>query len=431
MSNLPITAKILSNGHFQVGGCDVASLAGEFGTPLYVMDEKTIREKCREYTVSFRSRYPNVEVVYAAKALCTAAVLKITGSEGLGVDVAGGGELFTALKAGCSPKKIYFHGNNKSKNEIREGLKAGVGRFVVDNLFELKNLDEISGGMGIRADILIRINPGIEAHTHEFVRTGQVDSKFGIPKDKVLDAVMLIDKMKNVNFSGLHSHIGSQILDVAPFVANLDVLLELSKDIHNKTGIHAEEISIGGGLGIDYSGNTEVPSIKFFAETIASHLKNRCVKLNIAEPKLILEPGRSIIAASGVTLYSIGVIKDIPGIRKYVVVDGGMADNPRYMLYQSRYDALIANKADKERTCKMTVAGRFCESGDVILKDIMLQEAEVGDLLAVLCTGAYNYSMASNYNRVPRPAMVLVNDGAATLIIGRESYEDVASKDIV
>lgn len=431
MANHPVSSRISKQGHFEIGGCDVAGLVAEFGTPLYVIDELTVRERAREYKTSFKAKYHNTDIVFASKSFCSTAILKIMQEEGLGVDVVSGGELYTALRAGCDPKKIYFHGNNKSKAELEEGLKAGVGRFVVDSFEEIKNLDEITKKTGIRADVLIRVNPGIDAHTHEFIQTGQIDSKFGIGKDLVLKAVQEIGRTKNVNFMGLHAHIGSQILDTKPFVAEVEVLLGLAKEITANTKDSVEEINIGGGLGIDYLGNVPVPSIDSYAEAVTSVLKSKLKELSLGEPKLVLEPGRSLVGQAGATLYTIGVIKDIPGIRKYVSVDGGMADNPRPILYQAQYDAIIGNKAGHPRTDKVTIAGRFCESGDVLIKDIMVQSPAVGDIVVVFCTGAYNYSMASNYNRVGRPAAVLVSKGMASVIIGRETYEDIVIKDIV
>ena len=419
MRNLPDTAKINKQGNLEIGGYDTVELVREFGTPLYVLDEETIRARCREYLKFFRKYYPNTDVIYACKALCTAAVQKIVTSEGLGLDVSSGGELYTALKTGCDVKKIYFHGNNKSMAELKLALEAGIGRIVVDNLQELENLAQIAEKIGTRADILFRINPGIEAHTHEFIKTGTVDSKFGLPQDQIDQAVKRVKGIKRINLLGFHAHIGSQILDVKPFVEETKLLLELS--LKYKT----EELNIGGGPGIAYLSSDEPPSIEAYAREIASILKDKTIA------KLVLEPGRSIIGTAGVTLYSIGGIKHIPGMRKYVFIDGGMADNPRPILYQARYDAKIANKPNQPTQEKASVAGRFCESGDILIKDINLPEVEVGDILAVLCTGAYNYSMASNYNRVGRPAMVLVGSGDATLIVKPESFDDLLSNDVI
>jgi diaminopimelate decarboxylase len=431
MKHFPITTKMNPKGQVEIGGVNISSLASEYGTPLYVMDEKTIREKCREFKTALKSRYPNTEVIYACKAMCTTALLRLISDEGLGADVVSGGELYTALKAGINPRKIYFHGNNKSKVEIEYGLKSSVGRFVADNFEELCHLDKLSLKTGMRSNVLLRINPGVEAHTHEFIQTGQTDSKFGIPKERALEAVALISKMRNVNFVGLNAHIGSQIFDVASYSAEIDVLLNVAKEIFEKSKTEVEELNIGGGLGVRYLADDNAPSIDLFAQSTTSHLKGKLKALSLPEPKLIIEPGRSIVAQAGVTVYTVGVIKDVAGVRKYVVVDGGMADNPRPITYGARYDAVIHGKADQERIERVTIAGRFCESGDVLIKDIMLQGVEVGDLIVIPVTGAYNYSMSSNYNRVPRPAMVMVSDGNASEMIARETYEDLAAHDSV
>jgi len=419
MRNLPDTAKILKNGHLGIGGYDTVELAKEFGTPLYVLDEKTIRGRCRAYLKSFRKYYPNTDVIYACKALCNAAVQKIVTSEGLGLDVSSGGELYTALKAGCDARKIYFHGNNKPRAEIRLALEAGIGRIVVDNLQELENVAEVADDIGAAADILLRVNPGIEAHTHEYIKTGTIDSKFGIPQNEIEVAVKKAREKKRLNLLGFHAHIGSQIFDVKPFVEEAKLLLKLV----NKYG--AEELNIGGGPGVAYLSSDEPPAIEEYAEKIGKTLGKK------TNARLVLEPGRSIINNAGVTLYAVGAVKDIPGIRKYVFVDGGMSDNSRPILYQARYDARIANKAQEPTAEKVTVAGRFCESGDILIRDIHLPKVEVGDILAVLGTGAYNYSMASNYNRVGRPAMVLVEGGNATLIVKRESFDDLVANDVI
>jgi diaminopimelate decarboxylase len=423
--NQPITAKINEKGHLEIGGCDLVDLAAEFGTPLYVMDEVTLRGKCREYRTAFKNRYDNTLIIYANKALCNTAILKIIQDEGLGADVASGGELYTARKAGCNLKTIYFHGNNKTQKELLEAVEMEVGRIVVDNFDELALLDRITEKLGKKIDILFRVNPGIEAHTHEFIQTGQIDSKFGINKERIPEAIKLANKTKYVNFIGLHAHIGSQIFDIKPFLAELDILCELSAISP------VEEINIGGGLGIDYSGSDEVPTVDQFADEVVGHFKQCCERHKLGEPRLILEPGRSIVGTAGVTLYTVGGVKEIPGIRKYVSVDGGLADNPRPILYDAQYSALLANKARKPAAEKVSIAGRFCESGDKLIKDIELPKVEVGDILAVFATGAYNYSMASNYNRVGRPAMVLINNGTPTLILKRESNEDLTQNDVV
>jgi len=417
MANLPDSAGINDKGHLEIGGCDLVELTKEFGTPLYVLDERTIRSRCRDYVKCFRAEYPDTEVIFASKALSTVGVSEIVASEGLGFDVSSGGELYTVIKAKADPQKIYFHGNNKSLKELKEGLEVGVGRFVVDNEYELANLEKVTNESGMRADILIRVNPGIEAHTHEFVQTGRVDSKFGAPLDQLDELVGRVKKTKLIGLKGFHAHIGSQIFDSAPFVAVTKLLLDLTKKYDT------EEINIGGGLGIPYLAGETAPVIADFAGQITGVLKGK------TEAKLILEPGRSIVGTAGITLYTVGVVRDIPGVRKYLIVDGGMSDNPRFILYGAKYEALLAGKPEAEKTETVTVAGRFCESGDIVIKDGKLPPAQVGDIIAVLATGAYNYSMASNYNRVPRPAMVIASRSRAELVVKRETYEDLIAND--
>lgn len=416
--NYPDTTQLNTANHLEIGGCDTVELAKEFGTPLYVIDETTLRQRCKDYLISFRKYYPHTDVAYACKALCVAGVLKTIASEGLGFDVASGGEIHTALKAGADPEKIYFHGNNKSKSELKMALEAGIGQIVVDNLQELENLDEVTQQTGKDARILLRINPGIEAHTHDYIKTGTTDSKFGVPQGEIEAAVKDAKSRKKIDLVGFHAHIGSQIFDVKPFVDETRLLLSLTRKYRTL------EMSLGGGIGVPYLPTDEVPSIDYFAQNITAVLESDGIKL-------VLEPGRSIIANAGVTLYSIGAVKDIPGIRKYVFIDGGMSDNPRPILYQAKYDAKIVTKMEGKNTDKVTVAGRFCESGDVLIKDIELPAPQAGDILAVACTGAYNYSMASNYNRVPRPAMVMVSQGKAKLLVKRETYDDLIRNDVL
>ena len=412
--NLPDSAGINEQGNLTIGGCDLAGLAREFGTPLYIMDERTVRERCREYAKCF----PNAEIVFACKALCVTGLLEIIASEGLGFDVSSGGELYTALKAKADPKKLYFHGNNKSSREIREGLAAGVGRFVVDNIYELKNLDAATRELGLRANILIRVNPGIEAHTHEFIQTGKTDSKFGVPLDQLDALVQEVAKLELVSLKGFHAHIGSQIFEAAPFVAEAKLLAGLTK----KYG--TEELDLGGGIGIPYLSNEAAPVIADFAAQITGAIKGTDVKL-------ILEPGRSLVGSAGMTLYTVGAVREIPGVRKYLIVDGGMSDNPRYILYGAQYEAFPVSQPEAARSETVTIAGRFCESGDLIIKDGKLPPVKAGELIAVAATGAYNYSMASNYNRVPRPALVVAARGQAELAVKRESYEDLVANDAI
>ncbi|OGC12382.1 diaminopimelate decarboxylase [candidate division WOR-1 bacterium RIFOXYA12_FULL_52_29] len=413
---MPKTAKINASGHLEIGGRDLLDLAKEFGTPLYLLDEETIRGQCRTYVNSFREHYPNSEIIFASKALCAIGAAKVIASEGLGFDVSSGGELFTVLKAKADPRRIYFHGNNKSIKEIEEGLKAGVGRFVVDNQYELANLADAADRLGRDVSVLIRINPGIEAHTHEFIQTGRIDSKFGVPLDQLDDLVKEVGKRKRLKLAGFHAHIGSQIFDVEPFIAEAKLLVSLTR----KYG--TEELSLGGGIGIPYLSGEKAPDIPDFARKIAAEIGK-------TNAKLILEPGRSIVGLAGMTLYTVGAVRDIPGVRKYLIVDGGMSDNPRFILYQAKYEAFLARDPGGEKSETVTIGGRFCESGDLVIKDGLLPPAKVGDVLAIACTGAYNYSMASNYNRVPRPAMVMVGGGKAKIIVKREQYKDLIIND--
>jgi len=428
--SLPITAKINKIGHLEIGGCDTVSLAAEYGTPLYVVDEATIRSKVKAYTSALKTHYPNSQIIFASKALSVVGVLKVIAEEGAGFDVSSAGELLTAIKAGAEPEKIYFHGNNKSRDEVQRALDSGVGRIVVDSMDELEMLDEVTKETGIKAKILLRINPGIEAHTHAYIKTGQTDSKFGIQKNRVMEAVMMAVKMRNIEFLGLHAHIGSQILKFEGFLAEIDTLMCLAKEISRDLNASVGEINIGGGLGISYTKEKE-PDIGRFVKSVSARLKKSAKKLGLAGPKLLIEPGRSIAGQAGITLYSAGNIKDIPKIRKYVSVDGGMGDNIRPALYGAKYSAVVANRMKDTTKEKITIAGRYCESGDILIKDIRLPKISRGDVIAVLCTGAYGYTMANNYNKVPRPAVIMVSEGRANVILRRETIEDMLKNDVI
>jgi diaminopimelate decarboxylase len=422
---LPLTAEITVKGNLGLGGCDCLDLAKEYGTPLYVMDEETLRDNCRRYLNAFHNSYPNTEVIFASKALSVVGIAKILREEGLGIDVVSGGELYIALKAGFDPNKIYFHGNNKSPKEIIEALEANVGTFVVDNYYELDLLNTLAAERGVTQDILIRVTPGIEAHTHDFVKTGHFDSKFGFHIDRVTDVVDVIKKRKNLSFQGVHAHIGSQILDISPFSFTVEKLIELIQRIQKKNGLPVNVLNCGGGLGISYTGKDIPPAVEDYAKIITQELKYRLDKAKIPAPKLIVEPGRSIVGRAGTTLYTIGSVKRTEGVRTYAAIDGGMSDNPRVITYQAKYEALLANKISEKKTENITIAGRFCESGDILIKDLLSAKIESGDILAVFATGAYNYSMASNYNQVPRSPMVLVNNGKAKVLVRRETYADL------
>jgi len=426
----PITTKINSQGHLEVGGCDTVDLAKKFGTPLYILDEETIRANCKAYTKAFDQNGLENKIIFASKALSVVSVLRLINSENLGVDVSSGGEIFTALKAGCSPKNIYFHGSNKTEKELEYAIKSKIGRIVVDNYSELETIESLSKKFKTKVHILIRVNPGIEAHTHDYIKTAKVDSKFGLSRQVVIDMLGYVKESKYVEFVGIHSHIGSQIFDVGPFKEEARFLMEMSAEILDRHGLICQEINIGGGIGIQYQNDDNPASIETFGKLISSAIIESAKKLGLSFPKVIIEPGRSIVGSAGVTLYSVGSVKDIEDIRKYVLVDGGMSDNPRPILYSAKYTAVVANKAAEPKNDVVTVGGRFCESGDVLIRDITLQSAQAGDILAVFSTGAYNYSMASNYNRVPRPAMVIVNKGRARLIVRRESYKDLVRNDL-
>lgn len=420
--------------HLSIGGCDCLDLVKEFGTPLYVLDEATIRENCRLYVDSVNKFYNgNGRILYASKALCTGAVLKIADQEGLGLDVVSGGELYTAHKAGFPMEKIYFHGNNKTEDEIAMALEFGVGRFVVDNETELAALSRLAKEKGTTAHILFRIKPGIDAHTHDFIRTGQIDSKFGVALETG-EALAIIKKAvaaDNIDYCGIHCHIGSQIFDLQPFCEAASVMMGFIKEIKTVCGVETKELNLGGGFGISYTEADDPLPYGTFMEAVSRVIHEEAEKHGVLLPFILMEPGRSIIGPAGVTLYTVGSVKKIPNIRTYVSVDGGMTDNPRYILYQSDYDFLNALRAGDEKTEVVTVAGKCCESGDLLGEHVTIQPVCPGDILAVLATGAYNYSMASHYNRLPNPAVVLTKDGSARVIVKRETYEDLVRNDVL
>lgn len=422
------------DNHLTVGGLDCLSLAAEFGTPLYVVDFDAVRLRCREYLAAAQKYFGKSALpLYASKALCFSAVYRLVNEEGLGADCVSGGELYTALHAGFPPEKLYFHGNCKPVREIAEALDAGVGCFVVDNREELDVLDSEAAARGKVQKILLRITPGIDPHTHKAVNTGRVDSKFGsaIATGQAEALLAYALTKKHIALAGLHCHIGSQIFDISPFTEESRVMTAFIADAEKKYGVSLDELNLGGGLGVPYTKYDRSVDYTRAIADMSEVISSQCERNGIKKPKIILEPGRSLVAAAGVTLYTVGSVKEIPGFRKYVAVDGGMTDNPRYALYASRYTAVIADRAGDEATDRVTIAGRCCESGDLIGEDMELQKAKRGDILAVLTTGAYNYSMASNYNRVPRPAVVAVENGSARIVVRRESYPDLVKNDII
>ena len=422
-SIMPLTRKI-ANNRLEIGGCDTIELVEKYGSPLYVIDEHTLRSICKDYKNAFKN-YPKVNMMYASKALCTIATSQIISSEGFGFDVVSAGEIYTVYKAGVDMSKVLFNGNNKSADELDLAIKLGVGRISVDNFYELELLDNIAKSQNKFVDILLRITPGIECHTHEYIQTGHLDSKFGFDLTQIDNAIDLIrNKYSNLKLHGLHAHIGSQIFETSIYGDEIEILV---KEIA-RLGLN--EINIGGGIGVKYTKDDCPPSIYTVANIVIEKLKECIEKYNIEPPALFIEPGRSIISTSGVTLYTIGSSKQVPKGRTYIAVDGGMSDNIRPSMYQALYTAEIANKPNAEPNKTVTVAGRFCESGDILINDIKLPNPQAGDVLCVYNTGAYNYSMASNYNRVQKPAMVLVNNSQSDIIVTRETLDDLISHDM-
>ena len=420
-------------GHLTIGGADTVELAEKYGTPAYIFDENEIRNNLREFKKSIDENYGgNGLVVYASKAFCCKEMCRICAQEGTGIDVVSGGELYTALSVGFPTDRIVFHGNNKTHDELVMAVTNNVGRIIVDNVTELESLNEVAASQGKTVGIMLRIKPGIDAHTHDFIRTGQIDSKFGFALEtgEAMAAVKEALKMPNIKLRGLHCHIGSQIFDLDPFELAATVMLDLFKDIKDQTGVELEELNLGGGFGIKYLKTDRPRPFADYMKKVAETVNSYSAKLGLKTPFILIEPGRSVVGAAGLTLYTVGAVKNIPDVRTYVSVDGGMGDNPRYALYQSHYELVCANKASEKRTETVTVAGKCCESGDLIQEWTHIQPVEPGDIIAVLSTGAYNYSMASNYNRIPRLPAVMVKDGESRVIIKRETYEQVAECDI-
>lgn len=420
-------------GHLTIGGCDTMELAKEYGTPLYVLDETTIRNTIRSYVNSFKKFYEgNGMPLYASKALSCKELCRIAKEENIGLDVVSGGEIYTALQAGFPMEKVHFHGNNKTEDEIRFALKSKVGKFVVDNLYELELLNKIAGEMNVKADISFRIKPGVDAHTHNFIRTGQIDSKFGFALEtgEAFEAVKEALKLDNVCLKELHCHIGSQIFDIEPFVTAAEIMIDFMAKIKSELGAVISELNLGGGFGIMYTSDDEPVPYENYMDKVSVAVKAKCAEHGLPVPFIYIEPGRSVVGEAGITLYTVGGKKELPNVRTYVSVDGGMTDNIRYALYQSAYTVVNASKADKPADEVVTIAGKCCESGDLVQEHTKVADVQVGDILAVLSTGAYNYSMASNYNRIPRPAIVMVKDGKSRVIVKRESYEDIVRNDV-
>ncbi|MDF2924328.1 MAG: lysA [Paenibacillaceae bacterium] len=427
------TSRINDQGHLEIGGVDAVKLTEQFGTPLYVVDEALIRQRCREFIGAFRASGLKFQVAYASKAFCTMAMCRIADEEGLSLDVVSDGELYTALQAGFPPERIHFHGNNKTPREIEMALEAGIGCFVVDNFVELQLLNAMAGGLGRKVKILLRITPGVSAHTHEYTSTGQQDSKFGfdLGNGAAYRAVEEATALPNLELLGLHSHIGSQIFEVEGFKLAVEKVMGFATKVRSELNVLFKVVNLGGGFGIRYVEGDKPLPVAEYVGAIVDSIHSSFAGNDYPVPEIWIEPGRSIVGDAGTTLYTVGTYKDIPGIRKYIAVDGGMTDNPRPALYQSQYEGMLANRATAAKEETVSVAGKCCESGDMLIWDLELPKVESGDILAVACTGAYNYSMANNYNRIRRPAVVFVKDGSADLAVKRESYDNLVENDLI
>jgi len=427
----PAASAVNDSGHLIIGGCDTVELATEFGTPLYLFDEISLRNKCAEFKREFGQRYADTTVLYSAKAFINKALAQIFKEEGLGLDVVSAGEISIAHAGGFPMDRVYFPGNNKSAEELGLALEWGIGRIVVDNFHELKLLGEMARERGYTPDILLRLSPGVDPHTHRYNITGSIDSKFGLPMVHGEQALATAMSMPQLSLRGLHFHIGSQIAETEPYQQAIDIILSFAAEMKQKHGFEMNELDVGGGFAIQYTLDSPVPPISAWAEAITSSVTSGCQKLGLALPRLIIEPGRSIVGPVGVALYTVGVVKDIPGVRRYVSVGGGMADNIRPALYGARLEAVMASRMKDKLAGEFTIAGKFCESGDILIWDIGLPEPVAGDIIAVPGCGAYTLPEASNYNASLKPAIVLVKEGKARLIRRRETFDDLTRHDLV
>ncbi|MDO8569111.1 MAG: diaminopimelate decarboxylase [Dehalococcoidales bacterium] len=431
LSLFPRTAEINGQNHLVVGGCDTLELVKQYGTPLYVYDELGVRGMAAQFKNEFTRRYPDTMVIYASKAFINKAMALILKDEGLGLDVVSAGEINIAQSAGFPMDKLYFHGNNKSAEELELAVKSGIGRVVVDNGYELALLGKIAREHKRTQEILLRINPGIDPHTHKYNTTGIVDSKFGIPSAYREEVIGTALKTPGIKLVGLHFHLGSLILETDPYPQGVELALDFAASLKQKYGFEMKELDIGGGFGVPYTLDMVAPPVSAFAEIIAATIKKKCQELKLAQPRLIIEPGRAIVAQSAFALYTVGVVKEIPGVRCYVSVDGGMGDNIRFALYGAKHEALIANRATEKESTLVTISGKFCESGDIIIKDIKMPPLAAGDILAVADCGAYCIPMSSNYNAFLRPAVAMVKEGKSRLIRRRETFADLTERDLV
>lgn len=413
--------------HLYIDGCDSISLSKKYGTPLYIVSQRKIEERCIKIKDVFLEKFKNTSAFYASKAFLTMAMCKIIEKQELGLDVVSGGELYTALKAKFPASRILFHGNNKSYEELRLAIENDISRIIVDNIYELKMIEEISSKFHKKTNILFRLTPGVTSITHKHIDTGRKDSKFGIPLeiDTILGAVKVALDSNNINLKGFHFHLGSQLFDNITYLKAIDMAFELIKFLKDEINFTTEELNTGGGYGVSYQKKEIEKPLEYFIESIMERVYKNCNKHKLIIPKVSIEPGRWIVAHAGTTLYTIGNIKEISGIRTYASIDGGMTDNPRPSLYGAKYYGEIANKIDQEKKYKVTISGKCCESGDILIEDLDVPKITPGDILAVYSTGAYNFSMASNYNKNIRPAVVLVKDGESEIIVERQNYEDL------
>jgi len=429
----PLTAEVNDQGHLLIGGCDVVDMASEFGTPLYLFDESTLRRKCCEFKDEFCRYYPDTLVIYASKAFLNRALALIFKEEGLGLDIVSGGELSIAHSVKFPLDKVYFHGNNKTPEELNLALDWGVGRIVVDNFYELELLDRLAGERGISQDILLRLTPGVDPHTHQYTTTGTIESKFGFPlaTGQAEEAVNQALSASNLNLLGFHFHLGSPVPEIQPYELAIEIILRFTQEMGKKFDLNLSEFDIGGGFAVPYTLDSKVPTIADYARALTGKLNGLISELGLSRPRLIIEPGRAIVGQAGVALYKVGVVKEIPGIKKYVCVDGGISDNIRPALYGAKYEALVANKVLEAGREVVTIAGKLCQSGDILVRDINLASVHPGDIIAIPVCGAYAIPMSSNYNAMPRPAIVMVKEGRGRLIRRRETYQDLMNLDLI
>jgi len=428
---LPLTATVNEAGHLAVGGCDTVALAQRFGTPLYVFDEADLRARCREFRDEFSSRLPEVTVLYAAKAYLGKAIVRLITEEGLGIDVVSGGEIALARAAGFPLDRAYFHGNNKSRQEIEEAIAAGVGRIVIDNLQDVSLVGEVAAAAGCRQPVLLRVTPDVDPHTHVHITTGVLDSKFGLPLagGRAEAAARLALATPSLDVVGLHCHIGSQIFETEPYAAAIARVLEFAAGM-TVHGLRLRELSPGGGVAIQYVRGEAPPPVASYAAAIASAIRKGCERFGLPLPPVVVEPGRSIVGRAGVALYTVGARKEVPGVRTYVALDGGIADNIRPAIYGSVYEAIAAGRPGAPPEETVTLAGKYCESGDILVRDVALPRLDAGAIVAIPAAGAYCLAMASNYNASLRPAVVFVRDGEARLVRRRETYDDLLACEV-